>query len=187
MPAPGFIVKFPDSCLRRRTMTVDALTDAIRELCGKLGDAMLAANGAGLAAPQLGFSERIFVVDPVVAGQPEEHPPLVFINPEMVWLSTETETRDEGCLSFPDVFVPVKRALKARIRATNLNGEQFEMEAEGLCARAFQHELDHLNGKLLIDYVGPLRKQLIRRKLKRQAEGQADDEQTEKPGTDTEV
>jgi peptide deformylase len=164
------IVKYPDPRLRQETTAVTAVTDEIRKLCADLADTMFAANGAGIAAIQVGAKERIFLVDAAVAGGREEDPPLAFINPELVSLSAETEVADEGCLSFPTIYVPVKRSLKARIRALGLDGQPFEMEREGLCARAFQHEADHLNGRLLADFVGPLRREMIKRKLKRVAE-----------------
>ena len=94
---------------------------------------------------------------------------LVFINPEIIELSKEKETADEGCLSFPGIFIPIERPIKAKIRALNLEGEIFEMEGEGLTARAFQHEIEHLDAKLLIDYVGRIKRQLIERKLAKAA------------------
>jgi len=167
------IVKHPDPRLRLPTVAVSAVTDEIRKLCEDLADTMFAANGAGIAAIQVGSYEKIFLVDAVVAGGREEDPPVVFINPEITWLSPETESKDEGCLSFPGIFVPIKRSTRARIRAMNLDGEMFEMEGEALFARALQHETDHLTGRLLIDFVGPLKKQMILRKLRRDAEEEA--------------
>jgi len=161
------IVKFPDPRLRQPTVAVTQVTDEIRKLCEDLADTMYAANGAGIAAIQVGVPERIYIVDAAVAGGREEDPPIVFINPELTWLSEETLTSDEGCLSFPGVFVPIKRSVRARVRAMNLEGEIFEFEGEGLCARALQHEGDHLNGKLLVDFVGPLKREMIKRKMKR--------------------
>jgi peptide deformylase len=133
-------------------------------------ETMFAANGAGLAAIQIGSDLRIFVVDGHVAGGDEAAPPVVFINPELTLLPDESETSEEGCLSFPGVFVPVKRALRARCRALDLEGKPFAVEGQGLYARALQHELDHLNGRLLIDMVGPVKREMIRRKMKRAAE-----------------
>ncbi|MBI4512137.1 MAG: peptide deformylase [Deltaproteobacteria bacterium] len=163
------ILKFPDPLLRQETVKVTEITDDIRSLVQDLADTMFAANGAGIAAVQVGAPERIYLVDAAVAGGHEEDPPVVFINPEIAWLSDETETKDEGCLSFPAIFVPIKRSLRARVRAMDLKGQVFEMEGEGLFARALQHEGDHLTGRLLIDFVGPLKKELIKRKLKRDA------------------
>jgi peptide deformylase len=163
------IVKFPDPRLRQATVPVAAVTEEIRRLCADLADTMFAANGAGIAAIQVGVKERIFLVDASVAGGREEDPPVVFINPEIIELSEETLTTDEGCLSFPGIYVPIKRSVRAKVRAMDLDGRIFEMEREGLCARAFQHEADHLNGRLLVDFVGPLKREMIKRKMKRAA------------------
>jgi peptide deformylase len=173
------IVKFPDPRLRQATRPVAAVTDEIRRLVADMADTMYAANGAGLAAIQVGRPEQIYIVDAAIAGGREEDPPIAFINPEIVWLSDETETKDEGCLSFPTIYVPVKRALRARIRALDLNGQPFEVEGEGLYARAMQHEGDHLTGRLLVDFVGPLKKTWIKRKLARLAKEEAEDEAAE--------
>ena len=170
------IVKFPDPRLRQPTVAVAEVTDEIRNLVADMADTMYAANGAGLAAIQVGRFERIYIVDAAVAGGREEDPPVVFINPEILWLSDETESKDEGCLSFPTIFVPVKRSLRARVRAIGLDGQPFEVEGEGLYARAMQHEGDHLTGRLLVDFVGPLKKQMIKRKMNRLAK---EDEEAE--------
>jgi peptide deformylase len=167
------IVKFPDPRLREPTVPVAQVTDEIRKLCADMADTMFAANGAGIAAIQIGAKERIFLVDAHVAGGREEDPPLVFINPELVAMSEETITADEGCLSFPEIYVPIKRSERARVRAMDLDGNVFEFEREGLCARAFQHEMDHLNGRLLVDYVGPLKREMIKRKMRRVREDEA--------------
>ena len=172
------ILKFPDPRLRQKTVAVTAVTDEIRKLVADMGETMFAANGAGIAAIQVGAPERIYLVDAAVAGGREEDPPVVFINPELVWLSDEQINADEGCLSFPGIFVPIKRSLRARVRAMDLEGTVFEMEAERFCARAFQHETDHLNGKLLVDFVGPLKREMIRRKMKREAAEAGDEAST---------
>jgi peptide deformylase len=176
------IVKYPDPRLRQATVPVTALTDEIRKLCADMVDTMFAANGAGIAAIQVGAKERIFIVDAGVAGGREEDPPLVFVNPELLELSEETITTDEGCLSFPGVFVPIQRSLRAKVRAIDLEGRIFEMEREGLCARAFQHEADHLNGKLLVDFVGPLKREMIKRKMKRAAREEEEGEDADDEG-----
>ena len=170
------IVKFPDPRLRQATVDVGAVDARIRDLVKDMADTMYAANGAGIAAIQLGAPERIYLVDAAVAGGREEDPPVVFINPEITWLSDETETADEGCLSFPGVFVPIKRSLRARVKAVDLDGKVFEAEAEGLYARAMQHEGDHLTGRLLVDFVGPLKREMIKRKMKRLAADEAADD-----------
>ena len=165
------ILKFPDPGLRQPTRSVSyPFDEEVRTLVTDMVETMYAASGAGLAAIQLGSTLRIFVVDGHVAGGAEDAPAKVFINPEITWMSEETDNGEEGCLSFPGVFVPVKRALKAKCRAMDLDGKVFELEGEGLLARAFQHEIDHLNSRLLIDMVGPVKREMIRRKMKRAAE-----------------
>ena len=165
------ILKFPDPALRQPTRTVvTVIDDETRALVTDMIETMYAASGAGLAAIQINSPLRIFVIDGHVAGGAEDAPAVVFVNPEITWLSDETDGGEEGCLSFPGVFVPVKRALRARCRAVDLDGKPFELEGEGLLARAFQHEIDHLNGRLLIDMVGPVKREMIRRKMKRAAE-----------------
>jgi peptide deformylase len=163
------IVTWPDPVLREPTKPVESITDEIRGLYRDLVDTMYAHNGVGIAAIQIGVPVQMFLIEAAVAGGSESDDPLAFINPEIVWTSDDLERADEGCLSFPGVFVPVERPARARVRAMNLQGEIFELEGEGLLARAFQHENDHLTGKLLVDFVGPLKKQMIRRKLKRDA------------------
>ena len=169
------IVRFPDSRLRQTSVAVKVVDDDVRRLVADMADSMYAANGAGLAAIQVGSPLRIFIVDGGVAGGTEQDPPRVFINPELIEISDEAQTGDEGCLSFPNIFVPVKRGMKARVRATDLDGAVFEVEGEALYARALQHETDHLNGRLLIDQVGPVKREIIKRKLRRDAEAAAEE------------
>lgn len=168
------IVKFPDPRLRQQTKAVGEVTEEIRALVADLTDTMYAANGAGIAAIQIGAPERIYLVDATVAGKADTDPPMVFINPEIIELSEEAEVKDEGCLSFPGIYVPIKRAVRCRVRATGLDGQRFEAEGEGLFARAMQHEGDHLNGKLMVDFVGPLKRQMITRKMRKAARDEAD-------------
>jgi peptide deformylase len=167
------IIKYPDNFLRQPTQPVSAVDDEIKSLVADMVETMYAKNGAGLAAIQVGSDRRIFIVEASVAGGDENDHPIVFINPVIEWLSDETENADEGCLSFPGVYVPIKRSLRARVRATGLDGKEFVAEGEGLYARAMQHENDHLINKLLIDYVGPLKRQMIKRKMERMTEEEA--------------
>lgn len=167
------IVKYPDPRLRQQTVDVTDIDQGVRALVTDMIDTMYAANGAGLAAIQVGSPLRIFIVEGTVAGMGEEAAAAVFVNPEITWLSDETDNGDEGCLSFPGVFVPVKRSMRARVRATGLDGKVFEAEGEGLFARAIQHENDHLTGRLLIDMVGALKREMIKRKMKREAQREA--------------
>lgn len=136
--------------LREDTRPVEEITDELRALARDMFETMYLAKGIGLAAPQVGRTERIAVVD-------VDNNPLVIINPEVV----HTEARDkgeEGCLSIPDVYGDVERPAKVRVRATGLDGKAIEIEAEGLFARCLQHEIDHLHGKLFIDYLSVLKR-----------------------------
>ena len=169
------ILRFPDSRLRQTSAEVKAIDDGVRQLVADMVEAMFAANGAGLAAIQVGSPLRIFIVDGGVAGGAEQDPPKVFINPKIIEISDEAQTGDEGCLSFPGIFVAVKRGMRARVCATDLDGQAFEVEGEALYARALQHETDHLNGRLLIDQVGPVKREIIKRKLRRDAEAAAEE------------
>jgi peptide deformylase len=169
------ILRFPDPTLRQRSEDIGEIGDDLRQLVADMTETMLAANGAGLAAIQVGAPVRLFIVDGHVTGGAEESPPKVFINPEIIEISDESQTGDEGCLSFPDIFVPVKRGMRAKVRARDLDGKVFEAEGEGLYARAMQHETDHLNGRLLIDQVGPVKRELIKRKLRRDAEAEREE------------
>lgn len=167
------IIRFPDPILRQATTEVAAIDDDTRTLVADMIETMYARNGAGLAAIQVGVPVKLFIVEASIAGGDENDLPIVFINPKIEWLSDETETSDEGCLSFPGIYVPVKRALKARVRALDLEGNEFVAEGEGLYARAMQHENDHLDNRLLIDFVGPIKRSMIKRKLERMTEEEA--------------
>jgi len=170
------ILRFPDAKLRQSSLPVAAVDDDVRQLVADMTETMEASNGAGLAAIQVGVPLRLFIIDGGVAGGEEGAPPKVFINPEILEISQEAQTGDEGCLSFPNIFVPVKRGLRARVRALDLDGQTFEAEGEALLARAFQHETDHLNGRLLIDQVGPVKREIIKRKLRKDLEDEREEE-----------
>lgn len=167
------IVRFPDPRLRQLSAPVTVFDERLRQLVADMKDTMYLSEGAGLAAIQVGEPICLFIIDPEVAGRTAEDPPLVLVNPEIVSISAEEQTGDEGCLSFPGIFVPVKRGLRARVRAQDLDGQTFEVEGEGLLARAFQHETDHLRGRLLIDMVGPVKRQIIKRKMRKENEAEA--------------
>ncbi len=162
------ILRFPDPRLRQKSEPVTAFDASLRNLIADMKDTMYLAEGAGLAAIQVGEPLRLFIIDPDVAGRGPDEAPLVVANPELVWLSEEEQTGDEGCLSFPGIFVPVKRGLRARVRAQDIDGKTYEIEGEGLFARALQHETDHLSGRLLIDMVGPVKRQIIKRKMRKE-------------------
>jgi len=166
------ILRFPDARLRQRSVEVENVDDSVRQLVADMAETMVAANGAGLAAIQVGAPVRLFIIDGGVAGGEDGAPAKAFINPEIVEISQESQTGDEGCLSFPGIYVPVKRGMRARVRALDLDGNVFEMEGEELFARALQHETDHLNGRLLIDQVGPVKREIIKRKLRKDLEAE---------------
>jgi peptide deformylase len=161
------ILHYPDPRLRERGKKVEAMTAELRQLVDDMAETMYAAPGVGLAATQVGELWQIFVVDCAAEGEPSDL--RVFVNPEI--LSTEGKvTFDEGCLSFPGAREEVERAEKVRVRALDREGKPFELEVDGLLAIAIQHEYDHLQGVLMIDRLGPLKKRLLHRKmLKREA------------------
>lgn len=160
------ILQYPDNRLRQKAARVEHITAEIRNLIDDMAETMYAAPGVGLAATQIGEPHRIFIVD--VAGEDEPSKLHVFINPEI--LETEGEqTGAEGCLSFPGITEDVKRAAKVRVRATNAEGQVFELEASELMAVAIQHEHDHLDGVLMIDRMGMLKRRIVQRKMQKRA------------------
>jgi peptide deformylase len=163
------ILRYPDARLRQKSRDVTSFDDDLRRLVADMADTMFAAEGAGLAAIQVGAPLRLFLIDAAVAGRTLTDPPMVFINPEIVGISDEAQLGDEGCLSFPGIFVPVKRGMRATVRARDLDGNTFEVDGAALYARALQHEHDHLTGRLLIDMVGPVKREIIKRKMKKEA------------------
>lgn len=161
------VVVWPDDRLRQESVAIGPIDESVRELYKDLVDSMYAENGLGIAALQLGDPRRMFIIEPKLAGRTETDPPIACINPEIVETSEELQDSEEGCLSFPDIYIKVKRPLRAKVRATGLDGQIFELEGEGLLARCILHEHDHLTGKLLVDFVGPLKRQMIKKKLQR--------------------
>jgi peptide deformylase len=142
-----------DPILRQETKPVAAVTDDIRQLIDDMFATMHAAQGIGLAAPQIGRTERVAVVDVEEGAQP-----IALVNPEIVSLGSATEKSEEGCLSIPDVFGDVERPTTALVRALDRDGRAIEIQASGLLARCLQHEIDHLHGKLFIDYLSVLKR-----------------------------
>lgn len=164
------ILHYPDKRLRDVGKKVEAVTPEIQQLIDDMAETMYAAPGVGLAATQIGEQLQLFVID--VAGDDEPSELRVFINPEI--LGSEGDlVWQEGCLSFPGVQEDIERAAKVKVRAQDRAGAWFELEAEGLLAVAIQHEYDHLQGKLMIDHMGPLKKRLTHRKMVKRAEEQA--------------
>jgi len=161
------ILHYPDPRLRQKAQPVTQVTPAIEKLIDDMAETMYAAPGVGLAATQIGEAHRIFIVD--IAAEDEPSNLMVFINPEIV-TTDGSQTGAEGCLSFPGVTEDVKRAANISVRAMDRTGKQFELEADGLLAVAVQHEIDHLDGTLMIDRVGMLKKRIIQRKMQKRAE-----------------
>ncbi len=163
------ILHYPDPRLREKATDVTEVTDEIRALLDDMAETMYAAPGVGLAAPQIGVAKRIFIID--IAGEDDPSDLRVFINPELV-KKEGTQLWCEGCLSFPGVSEDVERAEVVTVRAKNERGEDFELTADGLLAVAIQHENDHLEGVLMIDHLGMLKKRIVHRKMvKRDKEG----------------
>ena len=165
------ILHYPDPRLRQKAELVTQITAEIRKLVDDMAETMYAAPGVGLAATQIGEPHRIFLVD--IASEDEPSNLHVFINPELV-LTEGEQCAPEGCLSFPGITEEIKRASSVTVRAMNKDGQIFELSAEGLLAVAIQHENDHLDGVLMIDKMGMLKKRIVQRKMaKRGAEDRA--------------
>jgi len=158
------IVKYGDPVLDKSAATVTAFDDELKKLIEDMFESMYAAHGVGLAAPQIGVSKRIAVID--CSFKEDENAKMVLINPEIVKKEGK-QTHSEGCLSLPDFRENVTRAMKCTVRAQDAEGKWFEAEGEELLARAMQHEIDHLNGKLFISQISALKRDLIRRKIKK--------------------
>ena len=163
------IRKFPDPVLRKKTERVAKIDGALQRLIDDMVETMHAAPGVGLAANQVGVSLRLAVIDLSMREEREKrHPLLVIINPELLSLEGSV-VEEEGCLSIPDYAEKVKRAARVKVRAQDRTGKVFELEAEGLLAKALQHEIDHLNGMLFIDRLSTLKKSIFKRRLKKMA------------------
>ena len=163
------ILHYPDKRLREAGKKVEALTPELQKLIDDMAETMYAAPGVGLAATQIGELLQLFIID--IADQDEKSDLKVFINPEILEAEGDI-TWQEGCLSFPGIQEDIDRAAKVKVRAQDRDGKVFELEAEGLLAVAIQHEYDHLQGKLMIDHMGPLKKRLTHRKMVKRAEEQ---------------
>jgi peptide deformylase len=163
------IVKYPEPVLEQPGEPVTEFNDELRMLVADMFETMYASQGIGLAAPQVGISKRLTVID--LSQGKDSAQKLVLVNPEVI-LSEGKQYEEEGCLSFPDIREKVSRAAKVRIRAQDENGKWFEMDGEELLARAFQHEIDHLDGVLFIFRMSPLKRNLSLRKIRKmQREG----------------
>ncbi len=158
------IIEVPDPVLRKIAEPVRDYNPALEKLIQDMADTMYSAPGIGLAGNQVGVLKQIAIVDVSPPDKPKNL--IVLINPEIVEMEGEDEM-EEGCLSIPNFRQIVKRAKKIKVRARNLKGEEIELSAEGLLARAIQHELDHLNARLILDYANPIKRELYLRKRKK--------------------
>lgn len=178
----------PHPVLKKPAAPVTAVTDDIRALIKDMFETMYATRGIGLAAPQVGQSLRILVMDVEQTGDTAEGDdaeaapaplvpgkPIAVINPEIVWTSDELNTYEEGCLSIPGQYAEVERPEKVRVKFLDENGQAQEMEADGLLATCVQHEIDHLDGVLFVDHLSTLKRDMLLRKLKKWARENADD------------
>ena len=157
------ILEFPDPRLRTVAKPVESVDDALRERIADMFETMYAAPGIGLAATQVNFHRRLLVLDV----SEDQSAPMVFVNPEILERDG-SQVYQEGCLSVPGIFADVTRYNRIRVKALDRDGAAFELEADGLLAVCIQHEIDHLDGKLFVDYLSPLKRDLVRKKLAKQ-------------------
>ena len=158
------ILIHPDPRLKKVCDPVAEITAEVTALANDMLETMYDAPGIGLAAPQIGVMKRLLVMDCIKDGPPE---PMVLINPAVIWSSEDVATYEEGCLSIPDQYAEVKRPAEVQVRWLGLDGVEHERQFAGLWATCVQHEIDHLDGKLFIDYLGPLKRQMITRKMEK--------------------
>jgi peptide deformylase len=157
------ILVAPDPVLKAKAKPVGSVDDDLRQLMDDMLETMYAAPGIGLAAPQIGISKRVIVMD--IAREDEPKAPLCMVDPELVWVSDEDATYEEGCLSVPEHYADVVRPAEIRVRYLDRDGKQQELQTDGLLATVVQHEMDHLDGVLFIDHLSSLKRNMILRKL----------------------
>jgi len=162
------ILRFPDARLRTKAAPVEEVTDELRAFIDDMLKTMYEAPGIGLAATQVNHHQQIVVIDI----SEEKNQPLCLINPKITYRDG-TEVSEEGCLSVPEYYAEVQRAEKIKVEALDRDGKPFELETGGLLAVCIQHELDHLQGKLFVDYLSPLKQQRLRKKLEKRAKQKA--------------
>ena len=164
------ILEFPDPKLRTLAKPVAKVDDGVRRLIDDMFETMYAAPGIGLAATQVDVHERLLVLDV----SEDQSRPMVFINPEIL-ASEGSQTYQEGCLSVPGIYADVKRCERITVKALDRAGQPFQIDADGLLAVCIQHEMDHLAGKVFVDYLSPLKRELVRKKLAKQRRVAAED------------
>ena len=159
------ILIHPDPRLKKLCDTVAEITPEIVQLAEDMLETMYDAPGVGLAAPQIGVTKRVIVLD--CSKEQDARRPLAMVNPEVIWESEDQSRYEEGCLSIPEQYAEVARPAEVRVRWLGLDGAVQEEQFAGLWATCVQHEIDHLNGKLFIDFLGPLKRQMITRKMEK--------------------
>ncbi|MGH6866590.1 MAG: peptide deformylase [Methyloceanibacter sp.] len=160
------IITIPDPILRKKAKAVERIDDELRRLMDDMLASMYDASGVGLAAPQIGISRRLIVMDPTKDDAPKT--PVFMVNPRILEVSDELNVHEEGCLSIPDVTAEVERPAKTRVAFLDLNGKPRQAELEGFWATIVQHEIDHLNGVLFIDHLSRLKRDMIVKKFTKQ-------------------
>jgi peptide deformylase len=161
------IIKLPDKRLRLKSEPVKRIDAGIRKLVDDLFETMYEAPGIGLAAIQIGIAKRVVTMD--LSKKDEGHKPQVFINPEVTWTSAETSKYEEGCLSIPEYYEEVERPARVKVKYLDLDGNEREIDASGLFATCLQHEIDHTNGVLFIDYISKLKRDRVIKKFTKAA------------------
>ncbi|MBI1215602.1 MAG: peptide deformylase [Alphaproteobacteria bacterium] len=174
----------PHSVLKKVAEPIEAVNDELKKLMDDMLETMYNAPGIGLAAPQVGVSKRLLVLDVEQPRGPDDEDlplekrrgkPICFVNPEVLWSSDEPNVYDEGCLSLPGQFAEIERPKKVRVKFVNYEGKQEEIEADGLLATCLQHEIDHLDGVLFVDHLSQIKRNMIMRRLKKWTKENAED------------
>ena len=161
------IIILPDKRLRLKSEPIKRIDATIRKLVNDLFETMYEAPGIGLAAIQIGVPKRVVTMD--LSKKEDDHKPQIFINPEVIWKSAETSKYEEGCLSIPEFYEEVERPAQVKVKYLDIDGNAQEIEASGLLATCLQHEIDHINGVLFIDYISKLKRDRIVKKFAKAA------------------
>jgi peptide deformylase len=161
------ILRYPDPRLHKVAKPVAAFDERLEKLVADMAETMYEAPGIGLAASQVDVHEQVVVIDITE----EKNALVAYINPEILWASDDKQVYDEGCLSVPGIYDGVERSSKVKVRAFDVKGQPFEVEAEGLLAVCIQHEMDHLKGKVFVEYLSPLKRNRIKTKLVKEERG----------------
>ncbi|WP_395822574.1 peptide deformylase [Collimonas sp.] len=167
------ILRYPDARLHKIAKPVTVFDTRLKQLIADMAETMYHAPGVGLAASQVDVHEQLIVIDTSDTGTDLR----VFINPEILWASEEKQIYDEGCLSVPGVYDGVERPARVKVRALDADGQPFEIDADGLLAVCIQHEMDHLQGKVFVEYLSPLKRNRIKAKMIKEERGQKREKQ----------